>query len=87
MIQSENKIVIEMHGCIVCAKLFSILAVYTPEGRLVNCAVTSYGGQRVMDEQHPLVACESHSTDKIEAAYKRWKSINDQLLNHKQEDN
>jgi hypothetical protein len=84
MTQSENKIVVEMHGCVVCAKVFSILAVYTPEGSLVNCAVTSYGGQRVFDKQHPLVACDSHPAEKIESAYKRWQSINDDLLNHKQ---
>jgi hypothetical protein len=52
---SENKNVVEMHGCIVCAKTFSVLAVYTPDDRLVDCVVTSFGGHRVPDEQHPLV--------------------------------
>jgi hypothetical protein len=40
---SENKTADEIHGCIVCAKLFTILAVYTPEGKLVDGTVTSPG--------------------------------------------
>lgn len=63
-----------MHGCIVCAKIYSILAVYSPEGRLVDCAVTSPGGHRVADEQRPLVACNTHPPEVIEAAYKKWQS-------------
>ena len=47
---SENENVGELHGCIVCAKLFNILAVYTPDGRLVDCTVTSSGGHIVQDE-------------------------------------
>jgi hypothetical protein len=38
---SENKNAVENHGCIVCARIFNILAVYTPDGRLVGCTVTS----------------------------------------------
>ena len=44
---SENKTVVEMHGCIVCARIFNILAIYTPDSRLVDCTVTSPGGQAV----------------------------------------
>jgi hypothetical protein len=71
---SENKNVVETHGCIVCAKVFNILAVYTPEGRLVDCTVTSPGGQIVSDKQQPLVACNTHTAGEIEAAYNRWQS-------------
>ena len=71
---SENKNVVEIHGCIVCARLFNMLAVYTPDGRLVDCTVTSPGGQRVPDEQRPLVACNTHTTSEIEAAYNKWRS-------------
>jgi hypothetical protein len=71
---SENNNVVEIHGCIVCAKLFNILAVYTPDGKLVACTVASPGGHRVMDERRPLVACDSHTTEQIEIAYKKWKS-------------
>ena len=74
---SENKNVVEIHGCIVCAKLFNILAVYTPDGRLLDCTVTSPGGHIVPDGRRPLVACDSHTEGEIEAAYKRWQSAND----------
>jgi hypothetical protein len=71
---SENKNVVEIHGCIVCAKPFNILAVYSPEGKLVDCTVTSSGGHRVLDERRPLVACNTHTILEVESAYKRWKS-------------
>ena len=41
---SENKNVTEIHGCIVCAKLFNILVVYTSEGKFLDCTVTSPDG-------------------------------------------
>jgi hypothetical protein len=74
MTKSENVNVVEMHGCIVCAKVFNILAVYTPDGKLVGCTVTSPGGHRVTDERHPLVACDIHTAGEIETAYKKWQS-------------
>ena len=58
-----------MHGCIICARIFNILAVYTPDGRLVDCTVTSPGGHRVPDERQPLVACDTHTVEEIETAY------------------
>jgi hypothetical protein len=70
MSMSENKNVSEIHGCIVCAKLFTILAVYTPDGKLVDCTVTSPGGHIVPDKHQPLVACDSHTAEAIESAYK-----------------
>ena len=83
---SENKTVVEMHGCIVCARIFNILAVYTPDGRLVDCTVTSPGGHCVPDERRPLVACDTHTAGEIEIAYKRWKSRKVEELNDEQED-
>jgi hypothetical protein len=83
---SENRKAVEIHGCIVCAKLFNILAVYTPEDRLAGCTVTSPGGHIVADEQRPLVACNTHSTEEIKSAYKRWQSRNDKELDHEQEE-
>jgi hypothetical protein len=77
MTMPETKNVVEIHGCIVCARVFNILAVYTPDGKLVDCAVTSPGGRCVLDEGQPLVACETHTAEDIEAAYKRWQSRND----------
>jgi hypothetical protein len=73
---ANNKNVAEIHGCIVCAKLFNILAVYDPNGKLVNFAVTSPGGHRVPDKQHPLVACDTHSSAEIDSAYRKWENIN-----------
>jgi hypothetical protein len=78
---SENKNVAESHGCIVCARLFSVLAVYSPSGKLVDCTVTSPGGHIVPDNQQPLVACDTHTASEIDAAYKKWQSRNDSDTN------
>lgn len=83
---SENKPKVEIHGCIVCARIFNILAVYTPDGRLLDCTVTSPGGHCVADERQPLVACDTHTAGEIEIAYKRWKSRMVEELNDEQED-
>jgi hypothetical protein len=74
MAESENRNIVEMHGCIVCAKLFNMLVIYTPDGNFLNCTVTGTGGHRVPDEHHPLVACDTHSAGEINAAYGRWQS-------------
>jgi hypothetical protein len=74
----ENKNIVEVHGCIVCARLYNMLVVYSPEGKMVDCTVTSAGGRRVPDKLHPLVACDTHSNGEIEAAYKKWQSRNDE---------
>jgi hypothetical protein len=73
----KNRNEVQLHGCIVCARVHSVLVVYAPDGRLVDCAVTSPGGHRVPDETRPLVACDTHTADEIEAAYQRWLSRND----------
>ena len=72
---SENRNSTEFHGCIVCARLFDILAVYAPDGRLVGCTVTSPDGQIVPDKQRPLVACNTHTAEEIKTAYKKWQSV------------
>lgn len=87
MTESENKNMVERHGCIVCARTFKVLAMYTPEGRLVGCVVTSGpGGHRVLDEGHLLVACDTHTAEEIETAYHRWQSRNDKDADDEQED-
>ena len=83
---SENKTVVEMHGCVVCAKTFSVLAVYTPNDRLLDCAVTSFGGHRVPGEERLLVACDTHTVEEIEAAHQRWQSRNNPELDDEQAD-
>lgn len=75
MTPTENRNVVEIHGCIVCAKLFNILVVYSPDGQMVDCAVTSPGGHRVKDENRPLVACDTHTEKEIESAYKKWRKL------------
>lgn len=66
---SENKNKVEIHGCIVCAKLFNLLVVYTPEGKLLDATVTSPGGHIVKDDQRPLVACDNHAAEEIKSAH------------------
>jgi hypothetical protein len=86
MNKSENHNIVEMHGCIVCARVFNILVVYSPDGRMVDCKVTSPGGHRVPDEHQALVACDTHTAEEIENAYQRWQSRNDKESDNKQED-
>jgi hypothetical protein len=74
MSESENSNAVERHGCLVCARVFNLLAVYSPNGSLVGCTVTSPGGRVVPDDNQPLVACDRHTADEVEAAYKKWKS-------------
>ena len=84
---SENKSVVEIHGCIVCARIFNILAIYTPDDRLLDCTVTSPGGHCVPDERRTLVACDTHTPGEIEIAYKKWKSRTvDELDNEKDDE-
>jgi hypothetical protein len=82
---SENKDVVQIHGCIVCARLFNILAMYSPDGKLMDYAVTSPGGHCVPNERQALVACNTHTTEEIDSAYKRWLSKNDKELDDEQE--
>lgn len=83
---SEKKIADEIHGCIVCAKLFNVLAVYTPNGKLLDCTVTSPGGHIVTDEHQPLVACDIHIEEEVESAHKRWLSNTGKTFDDEQED-
>jgi hypothetical protein len=74
---AENINKVEMHGCLVCARIYNVLAIYSPDNQLINCTVMSPGGHCVHDDAQPLVACDTHTTDQIEKAYKRWKSRNE----------
>jgi hypothetical protein len=65
---SDNSNSVEQHGCIVCGKIYTLLVLYDPQGRLVDCMVTSPGGQRVMDPDRPLVACSRHIQAEIKRA-------------------
>jgi hypothetical protein len=65
---SENSIAAEQHGCIVCGRIYSLLVIYDPDGRLVDCTVTSPGGHRVVDSYWPLAACNRHTEAEIKTA-------------------
>ena len=61
----------EMHGCIVCGRLYELYVVYAPDGHLVGAKVMSAGGRLVPDARRPLVACEHHTEDEVERAVRR----------------
>jgi len=86
MTTSENITLDEIHGCIVCANLYNVLAVYTPDRKLVACTVTSPGGHILPDKRQPLVACDTHTEEEIATAYVRWESTYGKKFNDEQED-
>jgi hypothetical protein len=61
----------EMHGCIVCGKLHQLFVVYEADGKLFDFKVMSADGRKVAHPQRPLVACETHTKETVEAAVKR----------------
>jgi hypothetical protein len=71
---SENTNIVEMHGCLICGRVFNVLAVYSLQGRLLDCSVTGPGGHCLPEEKQPLVVCDTHTTDQIDISYKRWLS-------------
>ena len=73
----ENSNRAETHGCIVCARIYNVLAVYSPDNQLIDCTVTSPGGHCIHKDDQPLVACDIHTQESIDKAYKRWKSRNE----------
>jgi len=68
---SDNTNKVEQHGCIVCGKIYDLLVVYTPSGKMVGCTVTSPGGRVVPDMVRPLAACNTHRGSEIENALAR----------------
>jgi hypothetical protein len=61
----------EMHGCVVCGRLYQLYVVYDSHGNYVDCKVMTPGGKVVANPARPLVACEKHSDRDIEAAVER----------------
>jgi hypothetical protein len=51
----------ELHGCIVCGKLYNLYVVYDATGNYVGSKVMSAGGHEVKGAGRPLVACDTHS--------------------------
>jgi hypothetical protein len=58
----------EVHGCIVCGKLYQLYAAYDDDGRYIGSRVMSAGGREVEGANRPLVACERHTDEEIERA-------------------
>jgi hypothetical protein len=61
----------EMHGCIVCGKLYELYVVYDENGKFIDSKVMSAGGRKVDHSTRALVACENHSEAEVEAAVVR----------------
>jgi len=61
----------EMHGCIVCGKLYQLYVVYDAEGNYLGSRVMSAGGHEVKGARRPLVACDTHSEAEIARAVER----------------
>jgi hypothetical protein len=61
----------ELHGCIVCGKLYQLLVAYDTGGKFIGSKVMSAGGKPVKDANRPLVACEKHTDEEIERAVDR----------------
>jgi hypothetical protein len=67
----ETKAKGEMHGCIVCGKLYQLYVAYDPSGKYIGSQVMTAGGKEVKGQGRPLVACEKHSANEIERAIDR----------------
>ncbi len=61
----------EMHGCIVCGKLYQLYVVNDAQGKFIGCKVMTPGGHVVPNPDRPLVACDRHSDAEVEAAVTR----------------
>lgn len=61
----------EMHGCIVCGKLYQLYVVNDENGKFVDAKLMSAGGKLVQNPQRPLVACDTHTKEQIETAVAR----------------
>ncbi len=58
----------EMHGCIVCGKLYQLYVVSDANGKFMDAKIMSAGGKLVPNASRPLVACEKHTDAEIESA-------------------
>ena len=68
---SDTKAKGEMHGCIVCGKLYQLLIAYDSNGKYIGSKVMSAGGKEVKGATRPLVACDKHTDQEIERAVQR----------------
>lgn len=68
---SDTKAKGEMHGCIVCGKLYQLYVVHDSQGKYIGSKIMSAGGNEVKGYGRPLVACERHTKEEIERAVDR----------------
>jgi hypothetical protein len=68
---SESKAKGEMHGCIVCGKLYQLIVVHDSNGNFIGSKIMSAGGKEVKGATRPLVACERHTDEEIQRAVQR----------------
>ena len=68
---SDTKAKGEMHGCIVCGKLYQLYVAYDLNGGFIGSKVMSAGGKEVQGAGRPLVACEKHSSEEVDRAVQR----------------
>ena len=61
----------ELHGCIVCGKLYHLYVTRNPEGEYIGSKIMSAGGKEIKNVNRPLVACEKHTDEEIERAVNR----------------
>jgi hypothetical protein len=61
----------EMHGCVVCGRLYQLYIVHDTHGKIVGAKVMTPGGKIVPNPDRPLVACERHTAKEIQAAVER----------------
>ncbi len=61
----------EVHGCIVCGKLYQLYVVRDSEGNYIGSKIMTPGGREVKGYGRPLVACEKHSRDEVVSAADR----------------
>ena len=68
----ENTSRIELHGCLVCGRLYNLLVVTTSEGKIAGCRVMDPNCHTISRNGHLLVACNEHKEGEVEAALARY---------------
>lgn len=68
---AEKQVKGEMHGCIVCGKLYQLYVVRDAQGKFVDAKMMSAGGRVVNYPQRPLAACNKHADEEVELAVQR----------------
>jgi hypothetical protein len=58
----------ETHGCIVCGKPYQLYVVYDVNEKFIDFKIMSAGAKAVKYAYRPLVACDKHGEEQIEAA-------------------